>query len=98
MTGNPAHLAEHPPPPLPALAERLVMPGGRDLGKQLDMHAAVRRVAMPGEPRLLGSKANHRSQPADEAVEAAIEHRAHRPPPDIIRRIAIEPIFADIEI
>src|SRR6516164_7658248 len=56
------------------------------------------RVAVPDEPSFLCGKAGDRSQPADQTVEAAIEYRARRAPPDIVGRVAIEPVLADVEI
>src|SRR5215471_3110968 len=82
----------------PAFAKRVVAPSGWDIGEQLEMDAASRPVTMTGQPSLLGGEANHRSEPTHEAVKAAVEHRPHRAPADVVRRIAIEPVLADVEI
>src|SRR5215471_19645811 len=62
------------------------------------MDASSPRVAMTGEPSLLSRKADYRGEPADKAIEAALEHGADRPAPDIVGRVAIEPVLANVEI
>ena len=58
----------------------------------------ARHVAVAGEPGLFRGKTNDRRQPAHQTIEAAVEHGTHCPPPDVVGRVAIEPVLADVEI
>src|SRR5262249_14401258 len=92
----------HHPPELAHQAPALGKLGREPLAWQrrvgLEMDAGPVRLAIAREPSLLGGEAEDRREPAREAVEDLVEHRAHCPPPRRLGRVAIERVLSYVEI
>ena len=62
--------------PGPALTQGRVVPFRRYIGEQFEVDAAFGVVAITREPGFLGGEAQDRREPAHQAIEGAVEHRA----------------------
>src|SRR5262249_9590960 len=62
---------------LPLGAQPVVAPLGWHLGIGDEMDAHLVAITMAAEPSFLGGEAEHRRQPARQAIEDAVENRAH---------------------
>src|SRR5258707_631565 len=81
---------------VPFFEQRLVRPLHRRLLEELEMDASLHAVTR--RPGFFHGEAEKRREPGHDAGEKRIDHRARGAAAEALFRIAIEDIFADVEI
>ena len=87
----------HGPNALPFRGQLWVEPRARRLGQIQQMHRGA-RLREPRQPNVFHGKDQHRRKPGGQTVEQQIQHAARGTAAQTVRRIAIERVFAHIEI